>query len=156
MEEISRRGLLRSGMFATVGLFFSGAMGSAGAFLWPVKLTGFGSLVKAPVKLSELAVGDVVPVREGKFYLSRLDDGVMALYWKCVHLGCTVPWVEAEKRFVCPCHQSVYQPTGQNIAGPAPRPLDIMEVRIEGDDIYVDTGKIQQRFRHDLEHVTRV
>jgi cytochrome b6-f complex iron-sulfur subunit len=92
-------------------------------------------------------------VREGKFYLSHVPDGLVALYWKCAHLGCTVPWKPNEEFqgnvgiFRCPCHGSTYLRNGQNVAGPAPRPLDIMEITVAGGRISVNTGKITQRPR---------
>jgi cytochrome b6-f complex iron-sulfur subunit len=155
-EGMTRRSVLRSGMVATVGLFFSTAAGGAGAFLWPIKQTGFGAPVQVPKKLSDIKVGEVLPVREGKFYLTRSDDGLLALYWKCVHLGCTVPWLPGRNLFVCPCHQSTYDIKGQLVAGPAPRSLDYMEVEVEGDTITVDSGKIHQRTHYEPSQAVRV
>lgn len=154
-DGITRRQMLRSGMFATIGAFFSTVAGGGGAMFWPIKLTGFGAPIPVPKKLSEIKVGEVVTVRDGKFYLSRTPDGVIALFWKCVHLGCTVPWDDANKRFACPCHGSVYDATGQNIAGPAPRPLDYMELTVEGETIIVNTGKINTRSKHEPGHITK-
>ena len=51
---------------------------------------------------------------------------------------------------------STYLPNGQIIAGPAPRPLDYMAIRIDNGKVLVDTGEIQQRSKHDTEHVTPV
>lgn len=156
VDGITRRQMLRSSMFATIGAFFSTVGGGAGAMFWPIKLTGFGAPIPVPKKLSEIKVGDVVTVRDGKFYLTRTDDGLMALYWKCVHLGCTVPWNAGAGKFICPCHGSVYDLTGQNVAGPAPRPLDMMEISISGEDVIVNTGKIEQRAMHEAAHATKV
>jgi len=142
-------------MFATIGLFFGAAAGGAGGMFWPIKLSGFGAPIPVPKKLSEIKVGDVVTVREGKFYLTRSEQGLMALYWKCVHLGCTVPWNAGAGKFLCPCHGSVYDLNGQNVAGPAPRPLDMMEISIKGEDIIVNTGKITQRSVHETKHATK-
>jgi len=155
-DGLTRRQVLRSGMFATVGAFFGTLAGGGAAMFWPIKLTGFGGMVAVPKKLSEIKVGDVVTVREGKFYLTRTEEGLMALYWKCVHLGCTVPWNASAGKFMCPCHGSVYTLDGQNVAGPAPRPLDYMEITVSGEDITVNTGKITQRPSHESTHVTKV
>lgn len=156
-RRLSRRQVLRSGMYGTVGLFMTQALIGSGVMFWPTKVTGFGAKILAPVRLSELRPGDPpVRVREGRFYLSRLEDGIIALYWKCPHLGCTVPWNEAEGQFHCPCHGSIYDRTGQNLGGPAPRPMDYMPIEIEGENIWVDTGTIIQRPRHDPSHVTKV
>lgn len=155
--RVTRRGFLRGGMYGTVGLFTAQALVGAGVMVWPAKVSGFGGTVVVPKPLSEMKPGDPpLKVREGKFYISRLPEGIMALYWKCTHLGCTVPWVESEDLFHCPCHGSLFQRTGQNVGGPAPRPLDLMAVEIQGDQIVVNTGKITQRERHQPEHVTRI
>lgn len=153
---ITRRQALRSGMFATIGAFFSLSLGGAGGMFWPIKLSGFGGVVPATKKLSEIKLNEVVTVREGKYYLTKTEDGLMALYWKCVHLGCTVPWNEGTGQFACPCHGSVYDRNGQNVAGPAPRPLDYMAIELDGDNILVNTGKITVRTKHDASHAKKV
>jgi len=86
--------------------------------------------------------GSVTAFVRGKFYLARLDNGgFLALSRTCTHLGCTVPWVSDENRFVCPCHSSVFDINGDVIDPPAPRALDLFEVRIENNLVNVDTGK---------------
>jgi cytochrome b6-f complex iron-sulfur subunit len=78
----------------------------------------------------------------GRFYLARLEDGgFLALSRKCTHLGCTLPWMEKENKFMCPCHASAFNITGNVISAPAPRPLDIYPVTIENDIVKVDTSK---------------
>ncbi len=81
----------------------------------------------------------------GRFYLSRTDDGILALYRKCVHLGCVVPWNDQEDRFHCPCHGSLYNRKGEVLGGPAPRPLDIFPISQDGTSLVVDTGKQTMR-----------
>jgi len=91
----------------------------------------------------------------GRFYLARLEDGgFLALSRKCTHLGCTVPWVEKEKKFACPCHASVFDITGAVINPPAPRPLDIYPVSIENNVVKVDTSKPIKRSEFRAEQVT--
>lgn len=155
--EISRREFARKAMFMTVGLFAAQAAVGSGVFMWPSKVTGFGGKVKVPKPLSEISPSDEpLRVTEGHFYISRLPEGIIALHWRCVHLGCTVPWVKAEDNFHCPCHGSVYTRTGKNIAGPAPRPLEYMEIEVKGDEIWVDTGKINIRDHDDPSQLTKV
>jgi len=82
----------------------------------------------------------------GKFYLCRMEDGgFLALSRKCTHLGCTVPWLEKEKRFSCPCHGSAFDIRGEVISPPAPRALDLYPVFIENNIVKVDTGKRMKR-----------
>ena len=92
--------------------------------------------------------GSVTAFRRGQFYLVRFDDGgFMALSRKCTHLGCSVPWVESEKRFICPCHSSVFNIKGEVLQSPAPRPLDMFSVFIENNIVKVDTKKRIKRDR---------
>lgn len=155
-QEVSRRSFLRRLMWLSVG--FATAVFSFGGFklFWPSKIKGFGSVVRAG-SLDDFPVGSVTRVRDGRFYISRLSETeLIALYWKCPHLGCTVPFEPSDDLFVCPCHGSVYEKNGQNIAGPAPRPMDYMRVEIRGNDVYVDTGDVRERPGHDPSHVTRI
>ena len=86
--------------------------------------------------------GTVTAFPEGRFYLARLSDGgFLALNRECTHLGCTVPWVADEERFICPCHASSFDIMGDVLSPPAPRPLDIFPVRIESDVVKVELGE---------------
>ncbi len=90
----------------------------------------------------------------GRFYLARLEDGgFLALSRKCTHLGCTLPWVEKENKFICPCHASTFDITGKVISAPAPRALDIYPVIIENSIVKVDTGKPIKRSEFRTEQV---
>jgi cytochrome b6-f complex iron-sulfur subunit len=91
---------------------------------------------------SKFEPNSVTAFVRGRFYLARLEDGgFLALSRKCTHLGCTVPWVEKEMKFACPCHASAFDITGEVISSPAPRPLDIYPIVIENDVVKVDTSK---------------
>jgi cytochrome b6-f complex iron-sulfur subunit len=91
----------------------------------------------------------------GKFYLARLDNGgFLALHRECTHLGCTVPWDAQANRFVCPCHASAYDITGDVLSPPAPRALDLFAVRIENGIVKVDTSKRIKRKSFEGSQVT--
>ena len=91
----------------------------------------------------------------GKFYLARLKDGgFLALSRTCTHLGCTVPWVEKEMKFACPCHGSTFDITGNVIDAPAPRALDIYPITIEDNIIKVDTRRPIKRSTFHVDDVT--
>jgi menaquinol-cytochrome c reductase iron-sulfur subunit len=47
----------------------------------------------------------------------------------CPHLGCRYSWVDAQSKFICPCHGSEYTNIGKHIAGPAQRGLDPLPLR---------------------------
>jgi len=90
--------------------------------------------------------GTVSAFVQGKFYLARLEDGgFLALSRRCTHLSCTVPWVAAESRFVCPCHASAFDIRGNVVSPPAPRALDLYPVTIENNVVKVDTARLFKR-----------
>ncbi|HHP7233811.1 MAG TPA: ubiquinol-cytochrome c reductase iron-sulfur subunit [Desulfobacterales bacterium] len=127
------------------------------SFLRPQRLRThsgeFGTEIEAGPS-SSFATGSVTAFPRGQFYLCRLEDGgFLAVSRKCTHLGCTVPWDEAGKRFACPCHASVFDRTGAVIRSPAPRPLDIFPIRVENDVLYVDTGRPLKRSQFRKEQV---
>ena len=117
-------------------------------FFWPKKVGAFGGQVNAG-NVTDFQVGEVKVVQEGKFYLSRVPEGFLALWWKCPHLGCTVPWkpddptmdqLAPKGRFNCPCHGSIYDRYGQIVQGPAPRPMDLFAVEVREGKVFVDTN----------------
>ncbi len=122
------------------------AGGMAIAFSLPRLAEGeFGSLVTAgPV--DEFPPNSVTPFNQARFYLSRLaDGGFLALYRKCTHLGCSVPWEQPANQFLCPCHASAFDARGDVLNPPAPRALDLFLVVIEEGLVKVDTGTIIRR-----------
>ncbi len=130
-------------------------IGVVGAFLMPRKKKGdagnLGTLIDAG-SVDKFPKESVTAFIRGKFYLCRLEDGgFLAVSRKCTHLGCTVPWSEKEKKFVCPCHASAFDIRGAVISPPAPRALDVYHVYIENNIVKVDTGKRVKRsgFRTD-------
>jgi menaquinol-cytochrome c reductase iron-sulfur subunit len=54
----------------------------------------------------------------------------VAISTRCAHLGCPVRYIQASKKFVCPCHGGVYGFEGQVEGGPPVRPLDRFYTRV--------------------------
>jgi cytochrome b6-f complex iron-sulfur subunit len=80
---------------------------------------------------------------KGRFWLTRTEDGVVALYKVCTHLGCLYGWLEEQELFRCPCHGSQFFPNGDYKAGPAPRSLDrfvVQAVNRETGEVIAQTG----------------
>ena len=132
-------------------------IGIVTAFILPRKKkakTGhFGAIIDVgPV--DKFPKESVTAFIRGKFYLCRLKDGgFLAVSRQCTHLGCTVPWSDKEKKFVCPCHASAFDITGEVISPPAPRALDIYHLYIENSIVKVDTGR---RFKRSGFHTDQV
>jgi cytochrome b6-f complex iron-sulfur subunit len=118
--------------------------------------TGEGPGVQVAGPVERFEPGSVTAFREGEFYLARLiDGGFLALHRKCTHLGCTVPWINDEQRFTCPCHASAFDINGEVLSTPAPRPLDLFPVTIENGIVRVDTSKLIRRASFESNQVTR-
>lgn len=134
-------------------------IGAAALFLWPRKAKpregGYGGIVTAgPV--DSFAPGQVTAFAKGQFYLARLEDGgFLALSRRCTHLGCTVPWDEKARRFLCPCHASAFDERGSVLSAPAPRPLDLYALKIESGVVKVDTSTPIQRDHFDPAQVVK-
>jgi cytochrome b6-f complex iron-sulfur subunit len=145
-KHVTRRDFLKITWGAAGALALVEAGGVVLSFFSPRVVEGaFGGVIEAGAVESFLS-GSVTPFTQGRFFLVRmLDGGFVALYRKCTHLGCAVPWMPAENRFVCPCHGSAFEQDGQVINAPAPRPLDRFAITIENGIVKVDTGTPIQR-----------
>ena len=72
----------------------------------------------------------------------RSPDGqVTAFGPQCTHLGCAHHWDDGRNSFVCPCHNSVFGLDGKVLAGPAPRPLDRYETKVQDGKLLL--GRLQ-------------
>ena len=128
-----------------VGLLGQGLTALFHFFKPRVESGGFGGVVVVG-ELEEFEPGTMSYVQKGRVYISRLEDGgVLALWQKCTHLGCTVPWREDLGEFHCPCHSSLFDRHGTVMDGPAPRPLDLFPVRVEEGKLVVDTSRPTER-----------
>lgn len=148
----TRRTFVRNAALGSTGVFSALVGGSFLGWMWPNKTGAFGSELSVPA--SEVPPIGGTPYRStaGRFYLMHSEDGLLALYTKCPHLGCTVPYngpADSDNAFACPCHGSLYNYVGERTGGPAPRPMDLMAVRNEGGAVIVDTGNISTRAVYD-------
>jgi cytochrome b6-f complex iron-sulfur subunit len=163
---VTRRQFFNRSILAGSGIGL-GAFGAASlAFLWPsggaasqVKVnvgseadakTAFDSKIpfyNASAKVYIVAYPKADLAKAKKVYdpliLAGMEQGYVALYQKCVHLGCRVPWCESSQWFECPCHGSKYNRVGEKQGGPAPRGLDRFPLEVSGGNIIVDTGNLQ-------------
>jgi Rieske Fe-S protein len=73
-------------------------------------------------------------------YLVRQGGQVRAFSTVCTHLGCRVVWRPDAARFRCPCHGGEYALDGRVLAGPPPRGLDELPLRVEGGQAQVRLG----------------
>ncbi|MES1022274.1 ubiquinol-cytochrome c reductase iron-sulfur subunit [Gloeocapsa sp. BRSZ] len=82
--------------------------------------------------LNELAVGKALVIRD-----PANPNQAIAVNPTCTHAGCNVAWQQAEKAFVCPCHNSKFASDGSVQNGPAKEPLATYSAKFEGDLVLV-------------------
>jgi len=159
MTETSPSPLSRRDFLKIAWAFFGGvvAVETAGvflAYLQPRLAEGeFGSVITAGL-VDDFPANSVTHIPNGRFYIVRIGDGgFLAVYHRCTHLGCTVPWDSTAQKFVCPCHNSQFDQQGSVQNPPAPRPLDLFVLTIENGEVKVDTGDIIQRQSYDMAQV---
>jgi cytochrome b6-f complex iron-sulfur subunit len=152
-------------MLASLGAFGASTL----AFLWPPSTAvGFGGRLRVG-RISDIladisASGGFLYKPEGRMWITEypigsiekarnvysdaelagMEQGVVALYQKCPHLGCRVPSCGTSQWFECPCHGSQYNRVGEKRGGPAPRGMDRFAMSVEEDVLTVDTGVVIQ------------
>jgi menaquinol-cytochrome c reductase iron-sulfur subunit len=102
---------------------------------------------------------------EQRLFVFREGNVFHAISAVCTHLGCTVRAealsqmetrtvegspLKITHRFLCPCHGSRYTGDGENVAGPAPKPLAWYHLAIAPDDgqLVVDLARpVARNFR---------
>jgi len=140
MEQYDRRGFLSRAWRWSTGLVAAAGAWTTWDILRPNRAAGAGPV--RTVSPDEVPTSGVLEIREMSGYLTSVDGEVTALWWRCPHLGCKVPWCESSGQFECPCHGSVFNRIGEYRRGPAPRGMDRYATTIDGDSIIVDTGAI--------------
>jgi cytochrome b6-f complex iron-sulfur subunit len=164
---VTRRQFFNRSLLAGAALGLSAFGASALAYLWPSSsAAGFGRKIAvgsvadvqaaftkkepyynatAKTYMVPYPKADIPKAKKVANYapvLAGMEQGYVALYQRCVHLGCRVPFCETSQWFECPCHGSKYNRVGERRGGPAPRGLDRFTFAISGGQIVVDTANI--------------
>lgn len=135
-SALTRRELLNYAWLASLGVLMVNVGGIGFLFSMPrFKQGEFGGAFSLG-RASNLPPVDAPPANnpKGKFWLTRTDQGLVALYKVCTHLGCLYAWRDQEGKFICPCHGSQFEYDGTYIRGPAPRSLDRFVIQVLGPD----------------------
>lgn len=174
---VTRRSFFNRALLGVFGIFLAQFAIAGLAFMWPRLGEGFGTpidLGNIDDLRSEIQQpdGSIVPlfVAAAQTWLVTMPEdaipgssfeglpvvagatagepGLMALWQRCVHLGCRVPSCVPSQGFECPCHGSRYNFHGEYEAGPAPRNMD--RFTVEADDsgnLIVQTGQVIETSR---------
>jgi cytochrome b6-f complex iron-sulfur subunit len=90
-------------------------------------------------------------LQEHRICVVRNVERLYVIHARCTHQSCTPDWVEGERKFKCPCHESsfcmgsAFDGDGINCEGPAPRPLDRAHVELDANgQVVVNVGRLYQ------------
>lgn len=164
---LSRRDFFRRSLVTSLAIFGAQFGGASIAFLWPSLKGQFGSTINAgsidDIKQQIQTTNQPFYLGSGRFYVvpyngSGKDEatgvdyysegylvkgvGLMALYQRCVHLGCRVPFCQQSQWFECPCHGSKYNKAGEYQLGPAPTGLQRFPITVSSNQLMVDTSTL--------------
>lgn len=134
-----RRRFLSAALGAVTALFSASVLVPLFRFLWPPPNKP-GGKTRIGIPLEEMLVGQsrVVALGGEPVLVIREENRVVALSATCTHLGCLVKY-RGEGVLHCPCHESIFDMSGNVRGGVAPRPLASYPVRIVGGQIVVGT-----------------
>jgi cytochrome b6-f complex iron-sulfur subunit len=128
--------LLGGGLLASLASFIYPVL----RYLVPPAVVDLGGDQIVAAKLNELKPNSGKIFRFGSrpgMLIMNSDGTYRALSATCTHLGCTVQYRSDLREIWCACHNGIYDLNGRNVSGPPPRPLDVFDVHLRGDEIVV-------------------
>jgi len=96
-----------------------------------------GSPVELAFRRNRVDGWKVISEKSTAWVVKQPDNTVVAYGPQCTHLGCAYHWEDKQGQFLCPCHTSLFTLDGAVTAGPAPRPLDRYDVKLQGSRLLI-------------------
>ena len=129
------------------GLLAGGVLASVASFLYPIIRFVFPAEVAESTKRSVVAAKvSEIKRNSAKIFkfgtkpallLHTANDEWRAFFATCTHLNCTVQYRDDLHQIWCACHNGTYDLQGRNVGGPPPRPLETLQVSLQGEDVVV-------------------
>ena len=135
-EDIGRRSFLTRLWKGGLALLGAAAVWTSWDVLQPPTAAGTTGPIRT-VPAGAIRSTTVVEVKPARGYLTKEGDEVIALSWRCPHLGCRVPWCDSSAEFECPCHGSIFNRVGEYREGPAPRGMDRYPTTVDENGVVV-------------------
>ncbi len=148
-KRISRRKFIAYGWIIAAAVVVGELIGGTFAFLWPRRRGPKTEKIFIAGKAADFKVGEVVDFRREKTFVVKLEGGFLAISAICPHLHCIVNWNAVIKEFECPCHGAKFNQSGEVVAGPPPRPLDLHKIEITAGNVVIDTERVIERQKFD-------
>ncbi|MBW1781700.1 MAG: Rieske (2Fe-2S) protein [Deltaproteobacteria bacterium] len=116
-KGMERRGFIKKGLQWAASLF------GASLVAYPAfSFMTFRKVRKKKIVFHPEDQAGAVNFKEA-IYLIRGPSDMFALSARCTHLGCTLNYDAAARRFICPCHGSTFTISGKRVSGPARKDL---------------------------------
>jgi cytochrome b6-f complex iron-sulfur subunit len=154
-KPISRRRLMAYAWIGAAAIVMGELIGGTFAFLWPRRKGPKVETVFIAGKVTDFKVGEVIPFRKERTFISRTEGGFLAISAICTHLHCIVNWNEMLKKFECPCHGAKFNQNGVVLEGPPPRPLDLYKLQIVAENVVVDRTSPIERSKFEPSQVIK-
>jgi menaquinol-cytochrome c reductase iron-sulfur subunit len=155
--DSTRRSFYIGAIYA-IGAFISAALGlpAAAYLLLPPKAQKADEWIEigdvtrlapnAPLEMSfrhnRVDGWKIISEKSTAWVVKDAANHITAFGPQCTHLGCAYHWDETKNEFLCPCHSSLFGMDGKVKGGPAPRPLDQYDVKVEGKKLML--GSLRQ------------
>jgi len=151
-ESVSRRGFTVRAIYGLASVMGLALSAPAAMYIFAApkskKETGWvdaGNIAElhpgAPQQISVLRLrvdGWKIRTEKDTAWIVKKGDGTLTAFSpRCTHLGCAYRWQKDADKFVCPCHGSTFSITGEVISGPASRPLDRFQTKVEGSQLWL-------------------
>ena len=145
---VPRRGLLLGGFLAALAAAYGLFASIAVRFVFPKRkpprrsriFISFSDQINpGESRAVNMPSGDQLLISNTGRINAASGNTFIAFSNNCPHLGCKVHWESAAERFVCPCHQGIFDPDGVAISGPPAQSgsnLKPYEIEVEGNSIY--------------------
>jgi len=128
--------LLGGGLLASLASFVYPVL----RYLIPPAMADLGGDQVVAAKVGELKPNSAKIFRFGSrpgLLLMTAEGEYSAFSAVCTHLSCTVQYRGDLHQIWCACHNGLYDLNGRNVSGPPPRPLDVFQVHVRGDEVVV-------------------
>jgi len=140
----SRREFIRELSLTVASVLATLGVGTRAAAALPV--SGVDALVRQGSRHTyPIPVEDGVEIdRKAEIILVRWEGAVYAFNLSCPHQRTALRWINKDRRFKCPKHNSRYEPDGTFVDGRATRGMDRFDVAREGTNVVVNVDAMHK------------
>ncbi|MCX5811686.1 MAG: ubiquinol-cytochrome c reductase iron-sulfur subunit [Proteobacteria bacterium] len=137
---VTRRTFLNTLFGGWLAAFFSGSVYALMQFAFPTLGKEPDFVVLNASDFIDIPLNSVKPFAWGGkvgLFFKKADGTATALKGLCTHMECNITYKQEDRKFYCACHEGWYDEDGKNIKGPPPKPLELFNIKTEGEKIIV-------------------